>query len=148
MHRVILSLAALLVIIGVVLGYFFAVAKRLPTSIQDLSSTLLCSVVTIPQDLEFTKELTSKIPQAQNVDLSNLDTTGQLKTLGERAGEISQHTQKVLGASIQKNEKDATPIHESALEYGKYIYCKQVVSTYESAEKAASSEEPSKTTDN
>lgn len=148
MHRVILSLAAILVLTGVVLGYFFAVAKRFPTSIQDLSSTLLSSALTIPKDLEFTKQLTSKIPQAQNVDLSNIDTGEQLKTLGERAGEISQHTQKVLGASIQKNEKEATPIHESALEYGKYIYCKQVVSTYESAEKASSSEEQPETTNN
>lgn len=141
MHRIILSLAALLVITGAILGYFFAVTKRFPSSAQDLGSTLFSSALTLPQELEVTKELSSKIPQMQNVDLSNIDTTGQLKTLGERAGEISQHTQKVLGASIQKNEKEATPLHESALEYGKYIYCKQVVGSYEAAENENTTEE-------
>lgn len=129
MHRIILSLAIILVLTGVVLGYFFAIEKRLPSSMSDLATSIFHSAVVIPENFDIKNEISSQIPQMD--DLKNTDAGSQFKILGERAGEITQHSQNVLGKSIQKNEKEATPLHESALEYGKYIYCKQVVDLYE-----------------
>lgn len=76
----------------------------------------------------FTSNISTKTPQVQNV---SVDASSQLQTLSERAGEVGQHAQNVLGSSIQVNEEEKKPIHESAIEYGRYIYCKQVVTDYE-----------------
>lgn len=142
MHRFILSLAALLVLSGALFGYFFAVEKRFPNSLADLGQTLFTNMVHVPSQEEVKTQISSKVPQLseiENVTLPEGDAGDQIKTLTERAGEISQHAQNVLGASIQKNDKEAVPIQESALEYGKYIYCKQVVNTYEATLNASSS---------
>lgn len=70
------------------------------------------------------------------------DATNQTQILTEKVGEVGGHAQKVLGNSIQSaNDKDNDgseasengnkPLHERTLEYGKYLYCKQVVAEYE-----------------
>lgn len=52
--------------------------------------------------------------------------------LSERTVEVSKHAGNVLGSTIQPApEENTTPIHEKAFEYGKYVYCKQVVADYE-----------------
>lgn len=54
----------------------------------------------------------------------------QIETLTERGKEVGEHVSKVLGESIQASE-DEVPIHERAFEYGRYIYCQEVVREYE-----------------
>lgn len=54
----------------------------------------------------------------------------ELSTLKDRGAELSEHSQKVLGAAIEPAE-DQKPLHDRAFEYGRYIYCKEVVKTYE-----------------
>ena len=44
-----------------------------------------------------------------------------ISTLNERGQEVGEHTANILGSSIEATE-DATPLHEKAFEYGKYIY--------------------------
>lgn len=68
------------------------------------------------------------------------DASSQLETLAQRAGEVTQHAQTVLGSSIQVNEDVKKPIHESALEYGRYVYCKQVVTEYENSQQQTAKE--------
>jgi hypothetical protein len=86
-------------------------------------------------------QVSEKSPAVTNV---TTDANSQLQTLTQRAGEVSQHAQNVLGTSIQVNEGVKKPIHESALEYGRYIYCKQVVMDYEKAAEAAATEDSEK----
>lgn len=66
------------------------------------------------------------------------DAKKQLEVLSERSQEVGEHSQKVLGETIKINEqaeKDERPIHEKAFEYGKYVYCRQVVDDYEENDK-------------
>jgi hypothetical protein len=70
----------------------------------------------------------------------------ELQTLAERAQEVGGHAQNVLGSAIQRSDDgslqnplenavqpstDQAPLHERALEYGRYLYCQEVVKSYE-----------------
>jgi hypothetical protein len=116
-------LAAIVVIIVLAsagyIGYQYKTTKQLP-DFQKMSSTIT----------NFTSQVSEKAPKVQN---TTTDASSQLQTLTQRANEVGQHAQNVLGSSIQVNEEEKKPIHESALEYGQYIYCKQVVMDYEKA---------------
>ncbi len=56
---------------------------------------------------------------------------GELKTLTERGKVAVEEAQKVLGKAIEVDENSDKAAHEKALEYGKYVYCKQVVEDWE-----------------
>lgn len=68
-----------------------------------------------------TEQLQSIVPQDD----------AQLGTLTKRGKEVGEHVAKVLGESIQADDSENVPIHERAFEYGRYIYCKEVVKDYE-----------------
>lgn len=66
--------------------------------------------------------------------------TDQFEIFTERAVDVSNHARAILSTAIQPNvsedaEQDSTkkPLHETAVEYGQYVYCKQVVESYETA---------------
>lgn len=104
---------AIIVVFLLVAGgiYFFADNERI--------------VAAAPQLSEFKATVTSWFEE-QEVD-------EQVSVLSERSQEAFSQTQKVLGESITANP-EKQPLHEKALEYGQYIYCKQVVDQYESQE--------------
>jgi len=73
----------------------------------------------------------------KNLDYSRLnfvnqETMDQTKILTERAQETGEHMQNVLGDQVKVDEeaKDKT-LPEKAIEYGQYLYCKQVVTDWE-----------------
>lgn len=106
-----------------VVGITYATTKQPPT-LQSITATVT--------------GITSKISETSpKVQGTTQDASSQIQTLTQRASEVGQHAQKVLGTSIQVNEAEKKPIHQSALEYGRYIYCKQVVTDYETAAKEA-----------
>ncbi len=55
----------------------------------------------------------------------------ELKTLTERGKVAVEEAQKVLGKAIEVDETSDKAAHEKALEYGKYLYCVQVVEEWE-----------------
>lgn len=118
---VLFPLLLIIMLAAGVVGITYATTKQTPT-IQSITSTVT----------GITSKVTETSPKVQG---TTKDASSQLQTLTERAGEVSQHAQAVLGASIQVNESEKKPIHQSALEYGRYIYCKQVVMDYETAAK-------------
>ena len=62
------------------------------------------------------------------------DAQKQIEVLGERTKEVSEQSKQVLGETVKINEeltKDERPVHEKAFDYGRYIYCKQVVQDFE-----------------
>jgi hypothetical protein len=81
------------------------------------------------------------LDELENIDVQSLtkqfqtvvkQTESEISGLSEKTAEVSQHTSNVLGSSIKQVEnEDATPFHEKAIEYGKYVYCKQVVDDYQ-----------------
>jgi len=72
-----------------------------------------------------------KLPSRDEVTDFTQDATKQTKVLSSRASEVSEHTENILGATIEEGDEDL-PIHEKALEYGRYIYCQEVVKDYQS----------------
>ena len=58
----------------------------------------------------------------------------QLEIVSERSQNISEQSQQVLGETIKVNEIASSsdkPMYEKAFDYGRYVYCKQVVDDYE-----------------
>lgn len=58
------------------------------------------------------------------------DAQGEIQTISSRGQDVASHTQQVLGTSVEVNEND-TSIQNRAFEYGRYLYCQQVVEEYE-----------------
>jgi len=56
-------------------------------------------------------------------------TKDQLETVSSRAKELGSFAQDALGNTIQVD--NSKPLQEKAVEYGQYVYCKQVVESYE-----------------
>lgn len=54
----------------------------------------------------------------------------ELEVATGRGQELGAHTQQVLGAAIEPSSKEQA-IHEKAFEYGRYVYCQEVVKSYE-----------------
>lgn len=67
----------------------------------------------------------------QKIEEFAQSTSSELETLTERGKEVGEHAQNVLGRSVEVNEEQPA-LHERALEYGRYVYCQQVVEEYES----------------
>lgn len=60
------------------------------------------------------------------------DASSQLKILTARGQETGEMSSQVLGEFIQVNEEDSEKsTSEKALEYGRYLYCQQVVKEWE-----------------
>jgi hypothetical protein len=70
-------------------------------------------------------------PQVQK-QISSLQR--QSTVLSDRANDVSMHTSKILGEAIEANPDAEVPISQRAFEYGRYLYCQEVVKAYEEAE--------------
>ena len=55
----------------------------------------------------------------------------ELQALTDRGKTAVSEAQKVLGKAIEVDENSDKAAHEKALEYGTYLYCKQVVDAWE-----------------
>ncbi len=73
----------------------------------------------------------------QNIDheqfnLLKQENLEQTKVLTEKAQETGQHVQHILGDTVEVDEdQKKQPLHERAFEYGRYLYCQQVVEDWE-----------------
>jgi hypothetical protein len=101
-------LIVILLLIGA--GYAFAVRNEL------LSKTTLPTPVS-----NILERLSLETPQVAE----------QTQQLSQRAQELGAQTQQVLGTAIETVPEDTRPVANKAIEYGKYLYCKQVVLEYE-----------------
>lgn len=82
----------------------------------------------------YTQKLASVISQVGPATKSLPIPEGQLPevtTLTERSMEIGEHVGAVLGESVSEVEAENQPLHERAIEYGQYMYCKGIVEEYE-----------------
>ncbi|MBU1033332.1 hypothetical protein KKI22_00070 [Patescibacteria group bacterium] len=68
-------------------------------------------------------------------DLKNLGENGvsQIKTLTEKAKEAGGVAQEFVQEVVKVDENSEQNISEKAFEYGKYIYCQEVVKQYEAS---------------
>lgn len=68
----------------------------------------------------------------------------QIGILSARTGTVTQEVGTVLGSSVQV-EKEELPLHQRALQHGRYLYCQQVVKDYEARMGLTPSPSPSST---
>lgn len=67
-----------------------------------------------------------------NLENAFIEATAQIETLSQRSANTANTSSKVLGDFIQVNEADSEKsTSEKALEYGRYLYCQQVVKEWE-----------------
>lgn len=67
-----------------------------------------------------------------NLEQALTEATSQIGTLSQRSAETANTSSQVLGEFIQVNEADSEKsTSEKALEYGRYLYCQQVVKEWE-----------------
>lgn len=120
-------LVALFLLLGSAVGYvYFTGGTGLPESVKT-------QLRFIPQRNSGGSSLSiSDTLAAVQVPTLPENTSEQLKTMSARTGELSTSVGRVLGEAV----KVATPAGESSLQerafdYGRYLYCQQVVKDYE-----------------
>lgn len=69
----------------------------------------------------------------QNPDLEKLSADGlsQIQILGERAKHAGGITQTFVTQAVKVDEGQDKNLSEKAFEYGRYVYCQEVVKQYE-----------------
>lgn len=92
------------------------------------NKTLVNLSKNLPKSLNiFTKKISSE--SSTSADFIS-DTKQQTETLSQRAKEVGGHVSNVLGTAVEADQEQP-PIHERAMEYGRYLYCQQVIKDYE-----------------
>lgn len=118
----------LIIVIGAVVAtfYYFGDPQKLVGSIMPkLKSTPLAPAVEKLETIDSQKIAQDFQQGVQNAEM-------EIGTLSEKTADVTQKAGDVLSSSVQPpEEENTTPIHEKAFEYGKYVYCKQVVTDYE-----------------
>lgn len=61
------------------------------------------------------------------------ESAAQISQLTERAQTLGSSTEKVLSTAIQADTASDSSMANRAVEYGKYLYCQQVVEAYDQA---------------
>lgn len=114
-----------LVAVAATFYYFGDPQKLFATIVPKLKDSPLAPIIEKMETLD-TKQVTDDFQGSiQNAE-------SEIFNLSERTVEVSKHAGNVLGSSVQPvPDENTTPVHEKAFEYGKYIYCKQVVEDYE-----------------
>ncbi|MCA9369604.1 hypothetical protein KC686_00425 [Candidatus Woesebacteria bacterium] len=81
----------------------------------------------------FTLPQTEKIITIQPIKITEISESApeQLSQLGSRAQTIGDTTGQVLGEAIQADTQGGESMANTAVEYGKYLYCKQIVEGWE-----------------
>lgn len=112
----------IVLLLGMVSGIFIFATVQGYVSNDLLQKLPLSKVPAFSQIAQVPQQLPS-VALPQNV-------SSQAQTLVERGSEVAGHTQNVLGTQITASE-DNKPLSERAFEYGRYLYCQQVVREYE-----------------
>lgn len=73
-------------------------------------------------------QLTELSNNLDNIGFGNWQTN--LLSLGERSRVIQETVSQIMTTAVKTDETDK-PLTEKALEYGRYLYCKQVVEDWE-----------------
>ena len=77
-----------------------------------------------------TQKISDKIASLQSSLPQN--TTEQLGTVSERTGQLSDTVGQVLGEAVKvASTSGESSLQERAFDYGRYLYCQQVVKDYE-----------------
>lgn len=107
------------VIIGTGAAYFYA----------EKSSSLLSQKLQ-PYISQLTPVVESITPYTESIEIPH-ENLPEVATLTQRGKELTDHVGTVLGETVSEADAEQQPLHERAVEYGQYIYCKGIVEEYE-----------------
>ncbi len=120
MKKLLIIILILLLIPALYLGYLYATNKISDQQITDLKNNVTSGNFNLNQ------------VDTKQIEPFTEDANKQLETLTTRAEEVNEHITKVLGDSVQVNEEEKEKnLSEKAFDYGRYLYCKQVVDEFE-----------------
>lgn len=90
------------------------------------------------------EEIRNKTPLLQWWQLAESKTKPTISSVSSQAAILKDRTQtlggyssQVLGAAIEENKNSDSSIGQRAFEYGRYLYCQEVVKAYESSDPAS-----------
>jgi len=125
-------LLAILWLVLITAGIYIAYQRQAFASIPPLER-----VLALMFDKSSTDSSTLGIAPLNNLDKAKIekawtDASSQLKVLSSRGQATGEMSSQVLGEFIQVNEEDSEKnTSGKVLEYGRYLYCQQVVKDYE-----------------
>lgn len=111
----------LIILVSIVcawLGYFYYQNRRTPT-LEEMQTTAT----------QLPSFLLSKLPVSTSA-LPKLGETNQ-QALTDAINQGKERVDMVLGDAIEVASDSSKPAAQKALDYGRYLYCKQVVDEYE-----------------
>lgn len=122
----------LLIVVGLSSGVYWANAQGYfnNTPLANISIPEIKLPSQISDKIKLPEKISTDGINKEKIDEIAQDASTQTKELATKAQEVGEHAQKILGTTVQEGEVQP-PIHERALEYGQYIYCKEVVREYE-----------------
>lgn len=114
---------------GIAIFYFGDREKIIKTTQQTLNKIPVSNLVEKTKNFDIGNISFDPSDAAQTVEK-------EISQLSTRTEEVKKHADNILGATKSLESPfeaapDSTPIYEKTFEYGKYVYCKQVVEDYE-----------------
>lgn len=119
----------LLLIFGI---YKFAKAKNwLLSSIFSKVEEIIPDKITLPWNREKEIKFEEMKFSQEDIDKIGEDGMSQIQILGNKAKEAGEVAQDFVQEVVTVDENTDKNISEKAFDYGKYIYCQEVVKQYE-----------------
>lgn len=119
----------LLLIFGV---YKFAKAKNwLPSHIFSKVEEALPDKITLPWNKEKEIKIEGIKFSQEDIDKIGEDGMSQIQILGNKAKEAGEVAQDFVQEVVKVDENTDKNISEKAFDYGRYIYCQEIVKQYE-----------------
>lgn len=119
----------LLLIFGI---YKFAKAKNwLPSHIFSKVENVIPDKITLPWNKEKEIKLEEFKISQEDVEKIGEDGMSQIQILGNKAKEAGEVAQDFVQEVVRVDERNDKNISEKAFEYGRYIYCQEIVKQYE-----------------
>jgi len=118
--------------------YKLAKAKNLlPSNVFSKIEEIIPEKITLPWNKE--KEIKIDEVKVEQKDLEKLGADGlsQIQILANKAKEAGGVAQDFVEEAVKVDESSDKNISEKAFEYGRYIYCQEVVKQYEASSSAA-----------
>jgi len=130
LSKLLIIIVALLILFGV---YQLAKAKNLlPNHVFSKIEEIIPDKISLPWNKE--KEIRLEEIKVEQKDLEKLGEDGlsQIQILAEKAKQAGGIAQEFVEEVVKIDQDENKNISEKAFEYGRYIYCQEVVKQYES----------------
>lgn len=129
LRKLVVTIFALLLIFGI---YKFAKAKNwLPSHVFSKIENIIPNKIILPWNKDQEIKLDKIKFSQEDVDKIGKDGLTQIQILGNKAKEAGTIAQDFVQEVVKVDENTDKNISEKAFDYGRYIYCQEVVKQYE-----------------